>query len=56
MCFDGWIDAEELALILGITEEIEEEYRSQQISNDPLTTEEMLKTGNETFDADDDEN
>ena len=55
MCFDNWIDAEELALILGITEEIEEEYRSQQISNDPLPLNEMLKTGNELFDADDDE-
>ena len=56
MCFDDGIDAEELALILGITDEIEEEYRSLQVSNDPLTPEEMLKTGNEIFDADDDEN
>ena len=55
MCFDDGIDAEELALILGIAEEIGEEYRSQQISNDPLTPEEMLKTGNEIFDADEDE-
>ena len=56
MCFDNRIDAEELALILGITEEIKEEYRSQQVSNDPLTPKEMLKTGNEIFDADDEEN
>lgn len=56
MCFDNRIDAEELALILGITEEIEEKYRSQQVSNDPLTPKEMLKTGNEIFNADDEEN
>jgi len=55
MSLDDGIDAEWLALILGISEELEEECRSQQISNEPLTPEEMLKTGNEIFDADEDE-
>ena len=47
--FDDGIDATEMALILGITEEIEEELNTK-LSEEPLTPEEILKTGNEIFD------
>ena len=47
--FDDGIDAEEMAVILGITEEIEEEAKTK-LSEDPLTPEEMLKSGNEIMD------
>ena len=48
--FDDGINAEEMGIILGITDEIEEEEAAKKISNEPLTPEEMLKTGNEIFD------
>ena len=51
--FDDGIGAEEMGVILGVTEEIEEEEAAKKISNDPLTPEEMLKTGNDIFDQDD---
>ena len=37
MCFndDGGIDAEEMGIILGITDEIEEEEKSKLIDNEP---------------------
>jgi len=44
--FDDGIDAQEMAIILGITEEISEEEAAKKLSQDPLTPEEMLKTGN----------
>ena len=46
MCFEDWTDAEDMALILGITEEIEEECRSHQISNYRLTPEEKHQAEN----------
>jgi len=48
--FDDGIDAQEMGIILGITEEIEEEEAAKKISNDPLTPEEILKTENDVFD------
>ena len=53
--FDNGIGPKEMGVILGITEEIaEEEAEAKNISNDPLTPEEMLKTGNDVFDNVDD--
>ena len=53
--FDNGIDAEDLGIILGIAEEIGEEEKAKKISNEPLTPEEMLKTGNDIFDQEDEE-
>ena len=54
--FDDGIDAQEMGILLGITDEIEEEEAANKISNEPLTPEEMLKTGNDVFDiADEDD-
>ena len=55
MCdnFDDGFGPEEMGIILGITEEIEEEEAAKNISNDPLSFEEILKTGDEVFDNSD---
>ena len=52
---DDGIGAEEMGIILGITDEIEEEANTK-LSEEPLTPEEMLKTGNDIFDNNDKEN
>ena len=48
MCdfFDDGIGAEEMGIILGITDELDEEARAKQLDkeNEPLTPDEMLKT------------
>ena len=46
MCdfFDDGIGAEEMGIILGITDELDEEARAKLIDNEPLTPDEMLET------------
>jgi len=48
---DDGIDALEMALILAVSEEISEE-NSTPLSDEPLSQAEMLKSGNEIFDND----
>lgn len=51
MCFidDDGIDALEMALILGITEEMEEESKTP-LADQPLTFEQILETPNDYLD------
>ena len=51
--FDNGLGPEELAIALGLGEEIEEENEAKQLTEEPLTPDEMLKTGNDIFDQED---
>ena len=53
MCDDYFIDAFEMGLILGITDELEEEAKTP-LTEEPLSPDEMLKTPFDDLDIDDD--
>jgi len=50
---DDGIGAEEMGIILGITDELDEEARARLIDNEPMSLDEMLKTPLDELDEDD---